>query len=83
MYAVTDSEGDSDEGDNSDEATGAESSSDEEEDADLSFPMMKQMKRQQVPVIKKKKWLLLLRVLDVLAVGEGVHRRRSRVEWMR
>ncbi len=38
---------------------------------DLSLPMMKQTKRQQVPVMKKRKWLLLFRVLDVLAVGEG------------
>ncbi len=43
---------------------------------DLSLPMMKQTKRQKVPVMKKRKWLLLLRVLDVLAVGEGGHRRR-------
>ncbi len=31
---------------------------------DLSLPMMKQTKRQQVPVMKKRKWLLLLRVLS-------------------
>ncbi len=36
----------------------------------LNLPMMKQ-NRQQVPVMKKRKWLLLLQVLDVLVVGEG------------
>ncbi len=47
---------------------------------DLSLPMTKQTKRQQVPVMKKRKWLFLLRVLDILAVREGGHRRR--VGWM-
>ncbi len=49
---------------------------------DLSLPMRKQTKRQQVPVMKKRNWLLVLRVMDVLAVGEGGHRRR-RVGWMK
>ncbi len=67
MYAVTDPDCEED----ADEATGAES---KEKMPDLSLLMMKQTRRQQVPVMKKRKWLLLLRVLDVLAVGEGGHR---------
>ncbi len=63
MNAVTDP-------DYADEGTGAESSSDEGEDTGPESSN-DETRRQQVPVMKKRKWLLLLRVLDVLAVGEG------------
>ncbi len=57
-----------------------QSSSDEGEDTDLSLPMMKQTKRQQVPVMKKRKWLLLLRVLDVRGRRSREPKKKSRVD---
>ncbi len=75
MNAVTDP-------DYADEATGAESSSNEGEDTGPESSNDETRIGTRFQVMKKRKWLLLLRVLDVLAVGEGGNR-RGRVGWMR